>query len=135
MILAVAVLMILGLAVAIAYPLWVGAGEMSADDTGDTRELLKREKDVALLAIREAELDRAMGKLSDEDYATLRQQYERRAVAALGALDRIDESAAGPVIAAEGPDGSPARARFCSACGRRHRSGERFCAGCGRVRA
>jgi hypothetical protein len=127
----VAAVMILALAVAIAYPFWSTTPDAPAADASDAREVLRREKDVALLAIREAELDRAMGKLSDEDYGTLRGQYERRALDALGALDKVDGNAAGVTTKTE----TPLLARFCSACGRRHRNDDRFCAGCGHARA
>jgi hypothetical protein len=139
-----AALMIVGLAAAIAYPLWAESHESTDVDRGGEREQLRHEKDVALLASREAELDRAMGKLSDEDYGTLRQQYEHRAVAALGALDQLVERDGGPGGAAlASGDGGVAgkvkaeaakRARFCSSCGRRHRPEERFCPACGHAR-
>lgn len=57
------------------------------------RERLEREKTAALVAIREAELDHAMGKLSDEDHTHLRSFYEQRAVAAMGALGKSPKPA------------------------------------------
>ena len=132
----IAALMIVGLAAAIAYPLWAGTERTATSDAGANRDVLEREKEVALLAIREAELDEAMGKLSAEDYATLRHQYEKRALAALGALDAMGEPATDAVSRPSSkPNNDAARDRFCSACGRRYRSAERFCAGCGRARA
>ena len=127
----VAALMILALAAAIAYPFWTTAADVPAADASDTRAQLRHEKDVALLAIREAELDRAMGKLSDEDYGALRGQYERRALAALGELDKAMNR---PGKAAEPKPAARPLARFCSACGRRHGKDDRFCAGCGHAR-
>ena len=52
------------------------------------RYRLEKERDLAYAAIKEAEFDLQMGKLSDEDYATLRRTYEDRALAALAALER-----------------------------------------------
>jgi len=52
------------------------------------RYRLEKERDLAYAAIKEAEFDLQMGKLSREDYALLRRTYEERAVAALAALDR-----------------------------------------------
>jgi rRNA maturation endonuclease Nob1 len=140
----VAALMIVAFAATIAYPFWKYSGDAPAVDRHDSRETLDREKNVALLAIREAELDRAMGKLSDEDYGTLRAQYERRAVTAISALDGLD----GPVgatattatsvsamgVTAPGNDGGRP-GRFCAGCGRSFHSDERFCPACGRARA
>ncbi len=74
-----------------------------------------------------------MGKLSEEDYTSLRGFYEERALGALSELDRLDGSATGAVTddrttggAAGGRD-----AAFCSACGLRFDSGDRYCPGCG----
>lgn len=52
------------------------------------RYRLEKERDLAYAAIKEAEFDFQMGKLSNEDYAALRRTYETRAIAALSALDR-----------------------------------------------
>jgi hypothetical protein len=52
------------------------------------RYRLEKERDLAYAAIKEAEFDFQMGKLSSEDYAALRCTYETRAIAALTALDR-----------------------------------------------
>ncbi len=74
---------------AVAAPLLraapVAAGRAPADPE---RYRLEKERDLAYAAIKEAEFDLQMGKLSQEDYATLRRTYEERAVAALAALDR-----------------------------------------------
>ena len=58
----------------------------------------------ALLALKEIEFDRATAKLSDEDYAMLKQRYESAAVATL--------------------DG-------CASCGASMSGEDRFCARCG----
>jgi hypothetical protein len=128
----IAALMIVAFAAMIAYPFWKYSEDVPAVDRHDSRESFDREKHVALLAIREADLDRAMGKLSDDDYGTLRDQYERRAVSAIAALDRLGSPA--PTISPPaGNDGTPS-ARFCPACGRRFLSDERFCPACGHAR-
>lgn len=49
----------------------------------------EKQKADAYSAIREAEFDRQMGKLTDEDYQLLRERYETRAIEALAQLDRI----------------------------------------------
>ena len=81
-------LLILAVAASVASPLLArGASAMpEALPAAEQTELFEREKNVALLAIREAEFDLAMGKLSDEDYAALRGVYEERALGALGAV-------------------------------------------------
>jgi len=130
---AVIALMIVGLASLIASPFLGSLGHEPVADTLDSRERLEREKNIALVAIREADLDRAMGKLSDDDYGSLRRQYEQRALLALTALDDLStgDSATTPAVASE-PTSS--FARFCAACGRKFQPDERFCPACGRAR-
>ena len=126
------VLMVLAVAAVIAYPLFSVPGYEPVADARDSRDMLEREKSIALMAIREADLDRAMGKLSDDDYGSLRVQYEQRAVQALAALDSL--SSADVAAGNGGPSESSPRARFCIACGRAFLSDERFCPACGRAR-
>jgi hypothetical protein len=65
-----------------------GAARSPAAAGDPERYRLEREKDLAFGAIKEAEFDFQMGKLSPEDYALLRAKYEGRALAALAALER-----------------------------------------------
>ena len=53
------------------------------------RHRLEKEKELAYAALKEAEFDFQMGKLSAEDYAALREKYEARALQALAALERM----------------------------------------------
>jgi len=123
--------LILAVAAAVASPLLQGSRTPAAvDRPADKAELLHREKSVALLAIKEADFDLAMGKLSDDDYATLRAVYEERALDALGQLDTL-ESAAGDPDGAALERGATA---FCTACGVRFRAGDQFCGSCGAPR-
>lgn len=111
--------------------------------------------DVAVAALREIEFDRATGKLSDADYAQLKEQYTRealarmrRAPAAGGAVEDDLEAtirayrAERPTCAQCGPRPEP-DAIFCSNCGqylpgrceqcgqRVEEAGARFCSACG----
>jgi Double zinc ribbon len=99
---------------------------------------------VALAALRDLELDRETGKLSDDDYAWLKARYTGEAVAALRAEDATGgESDIEQLIAARakamagGPPACPicgprpeADALFCSTCGTRLGSVD-DCARCG----
>lgn len=49
----------------------------------------EKQKTDAYTAIKEAEFDQQMGKLTAEDYRLLREKYEARALEALAQLDRI----------------------------------------------
>jgi hypothetical protein len=52
----------------------------------------EKQKADAYAAIKEAEFDRQMGKLTEEDYQYLRTKYEARAIEALAQLDRSQQS-------------------------------------------
>jgi hypothetical protein len=102
-------------------------------------ERLEREKIVALTAIKEAELDHAMGKLSDDDYTSLRTIYEQRALDAMAGLDGLSAASAGTAPATTTMPGGPSSdgrrpAAFCTACGNRFGGDDRFCASCGSPR-
>jgi len=80
---------IVAVAVGIAAPMLRPRAEGVAGPTTDPeRYRLEKEKELAYAAIKEADFDFEMGKLSIEDHATLRSKYEGRAMAALAALER-----------------------------------------------
>ena len=148
----------------VAWPMLKGeeaspSGETEAPLAGRVRALESR-RDAALSALKEAEFDHQVGKLSDEDYAALRAELETRALEDLAALDvaRSEDATIGtrgpegrsdpahhegapagtgeesrrmPAVKAGG-GGSARAGRFCAACGRRNPSDKRFCAGCGK---
>jgi hypothetical protein len=71
----------------VAAPLfraWVAA---PPDEQRSERERWERQKRQALAAIKEAELDHRMGKLSDEDLAAMRARFEAEALEAMAALE------------------------------------------------
>ena len=80
---------IAAVAVAVAGPLLWPRPHSDVAPPGDPeRYRLEKEKELAYAAIKEAEFDFQMGKLSPEDHALLRARYEGRALAALAALER-----------------------------------------------
>jgi hypothetical protein len=52
------------------------------------RERWERQKRQALTAIKELELDHQMGKVSEEDLATMRARFEEQALEAMAVLER-----------------------------------------------
>ena len=56
------------------------------------RERWERQKRQALAAIKELELDHQMGKVSDDDLATMRARFEAQALEAMAALEREDRT-------------------------------------------
>ena len=90
----------------------------------------------AVDALREIEFDRVTGKLSDADYAELRQRYTREALAELRAADAAS-GLAGPVtVTVDAVEAAIARARArqqaCSVCGPRPEPDAIYCSSCGR---
>jgi hypothetical protein len=105
----------------------------------------------AVDALREIEFDRETGKLSDGDYADLKQRYTREALAELRAADASagEGRSAGPVPAAATSvhDAAPvvaldpveaaiqkarANQRSCGVCGPRPEPDATYCSSCGR---
>ena len=71
----------------VAGPLFRPTRAGTAAD-GSERERWERQKRQALAAIKEAELDHRMGKLSDEDLAGMRGRFEAQALEAMAALEK-----------------------------------------------
>jgi hypothetical protein len=120
-----AVVLILLVAAFIISPFLVQADVDRVDAGPSGGELWNREKAVAVLAITEADFDRATGKLSDDDYHVLRSDYEGRA---LHAMDEIDK-----LVPTAGP--SDEAVRYCASCGSAFAETAAFCGSCGRPRS
>lgn len=75
----------------VALPLLRGARREAIDAPGPAEEAEARKR-AALVAILDLESERAMGKLSGEDFEKLRAGYESEAVAALRELDALADS-------------------------------------------
>ena len=86
--------------------------------------------DLSIVALREVEFDRATGKLSDADYATLRERYATEALAAMrAAATRAPELADDPVEAAV--RAYRAAHSTCTRCGIRPEADAIYCSHCG----
>jgi hypothetical protein len=93
----------------------------------------------AIDALREVEFDKATGKLSESDYASLKSRYTEAALAAMRAEDAGSPQAG--AVAGSGADEDDAerlirrfrqRASACVPCGPRPEPDARFCSSCGR---
>jgi hypothetical protein len=93
----------------------------------------------ALLALREIEFDRATGKLSDEDYSSLKERYSAAALEAIKSEEQAQAE-----VAAGSAEVDPAEAANCGRsllvksnrprcwmCGSPLSEGAKFCSGCG----
>jgi NADH pyrophosphatase NudC (nudix superfamily) len=103
----------------VGWPLFQARRGIAVRD-GDSFSPLEREKREALAAIKEAEFDRTMGKLSEEDFASLRARYRTQALAAIAALEAARPAAGGAT-----------ETRFCGHCGAALTPRTNFCPACG----
>ncbi len=140
--------LIIGVSFYIISPL-LKSGRIDGSFTLQTDEMmaeLNLKKEEAYATIKELEFDLNMGKLSKEDYETLKAQYMRDAVDCLKTIDELQMNrdsqtglsekdleneiereisalrATGPVTTAE---------IFCTQCDQRTSSTDRFCFKCG----
>ncbi len=89
----------------------------------NARAALEREKALVLRSLKELEFDKAMGKVSEADFADISQRLRARAIALMQDLDRVaDESA--PVRPAP-------RGNACPKCETKNDPDARFCKNCG----
>jgi hypothetical protein len=102
-----------------------------------TRATLERDKTLTLRAIKDLEFDRAMGKLSEEDFREMGGRLRARAArlikqldAGAGYRDQIERD----LLKRLGPGGEKATAQetpACAACGTGNDRDAKFCKNCG----
>jgi parvulin-like peptidyl-prolyl isomerase len=121
-------------------PLVSGEEDRTAMVGQRTRAALEREKMLALRAIKELEFDRAMGKLSEEDFREMAGRLRARAARLIRQLDagagyreQIERDLAKKIEQTRGA--STASERKCGACSAINDHDARFCKNCGRALA
>jgi hypothetical protein len=122
-------------------PLFTGQDEKTQVIGERTRASLEREKKLALRAIKELEFDRAMGKLSEDDFHEMSGRLRQRAArliqrldAGAGYRDRIEHDLAKRIGEKPGDAQAPARTSAslsCAKCSTVNDTDARFCKGCG----
>lgn len=86
-------LLIGAVAVFVAAPLFTAGRDLEPQAEPESQAARwEKQKTDAYAAIKEAEFDLQMGKLTHADYQMLREKYEARALAALAQLDRLEQS-------------------------------------------
>jgi len=120
----------------VLYPLITGS-EAPLERLDDEPTEAEMRKTVALKSLRDVEYERAMGKLDDGDYESLKAELSSEALAALQAEEEAATGAGGESEAGLEGEIVAARARLrtgptCDACGEANEAGSRFCAHCGR---
>ncbi len=98
-----------------------------------TRVALEREKMLSLRAIKELEFDRAMGKVSEQDWKEMSGRLRARATrlmrqldAGTGYRDQIERDLAKRIGEPQEP-----KVPICTACSTRNERDARFCKNCG----
>ncbi len=125
----VSLLLVAAALVFVGWPLFAARVGGDGDDESETRSPLERQKLEAYAAIKEAEFDRRMGKLSDADFAALEQRYRQQALAAISALERA-RLRPKPARAPRAGKRS-GRFAYCPACGQPLAASGNFCGHCG----
>ena len=104
---------------------------------------LQHQKELTFAAIKELELDRAVGKIADEDYAEQRRLLEENAISLLRRLESGDGSNRAAItqqiehdiaqlVDKQNPVGTEnTDSESCSGCGARRSADYRFCPQCG----
>jgi zinc ribbon protein len=125
----------------------VGSGEDRTSMIGQrTRAALEREKMLALRAIKELEFDKAMGKVSDDDFRDMAGRLRARAARLMKQLDagagyremierdltkRMGGSGVQQPVAQTAAPVAASTAQNCPSCSTENDSDARFCKACG----
>jgi hypothetical protein len=109
------------------------AEQGDSEPTENPLSPLEKQKRDAYALIREAEFDLHMGKLSENEFAALKENYRRQALVAIAALEKA--RAHGRRERAAVPGKARVKASFCPDCGWQVRQGAKFCGSCGRALA
>jgi hypothetical protein len=126
---------IIGIALAILTAVFVGypllqkqKSKVSFALNHRAQELEARKAEI-YAAIRDIDFDYKMGKLSQEDYEALRNQYKTEAI---GMMKQIDAAPPGKMPRRAKETAAPqTTTRFCHHCGEPLSAEARFCSACG----
>lgn len=124
----IGVVLILLTVLFVAYPLLQKSRHQVSFAINHQNEDLLARKNEIYTAVRDIDFDYRMGKLSDEDYQTLREQYKQEAVKIMQALDRLGGASGTHTKAASA---TATNARFCHMCGTPAQRADAFCSACG----
>jgi len=141
-------IIIVAVIAAVAYPLvFAPRGKMYHDS--NALDALTAQRESAYDALRDLDFDYQLGKLSQSDYAALREKYKTRAALILQQIDatgngtdadaKIERQIAemrrtkDDVIESEIARRRAAKSKsFCAHCGMPYRAGDKFCVKCGK---
>lgn len=128
----VSVLLVVAAGLFVAWPfVRSAAAAPTGDRVADEVSPLERQKLDAYAALKEAEFDWRMGKLSETDFTVLNEKYRQQALAAIAAIEDARGRARRERAKAPGAR-APRRIAFCPSCGEPVPARANFCGGCGR---
>ena len=127
----------------VLWPLWIDVfGVKAHSSSAPTAPVTGEQTESPIDVLREIELDRAMGKLSADDYGLLRARYTSEALASMRSAETSARRAPLTYALASPDDLSAmaesairlqrARRRGCASCGPRPEPDAVFCSNCGR---
>jgi len=116
---------LVGLAVSRAVAGFFTGGVDALPLPPQAREALEREKALVLRSIKELEFDKAMGKVSEADYAAIVSQLRARAITLMRDLERE------PAAPLPAPAAVTLASGACPECGTTNDADARFCKSCG----
>lgn len=108
----------------IGYPFYMKKQKQVKFDLNNRIVELEARKNEVYTAIKDIEFDYQMGKLSEEDYNELRENYKEEAAKL---LSRMDQVAGG----SKKKKDAPKAAKFCHQCGAEVEASDKFCTSCG----
>ena len=83
-------IILIALVLFVAWPLLTNRTEAPAANPGDFEAALE-EKEILVASLKDIEMDFRMGKLSEEDYQQLKEDFEGRAIKSLQRLETLEK--------------------------------------------
>jgi hypothetical protein len=81
-------LILIGLVLYVSWPLLREESDPIEEETSEL-DLARQEKEQAVADLKDVEMDYRMGKLSEEDYARLKEEFEARALVTLEKVESL----------------------------------------------
>jgi len=116
-------------AIFVGYPLFQKRQHKINFALNHRAQELEARKAEIYTAIRDIDFDYRMGKLSQEDYDALRNQYKAEAISTMKQIDQM--TLGKPSRRAKNTEPAKNAARFCHHCGQPTAASDRFCSACG----
>jgi hypothetical protein len=132
MMIAIAALLALG---AIVYTLAVRAQDLPEPEPPSPAQHLEERKGIIYENLRDLQFEYRLGKLSDADYQTTKQDLQRELATVLAGIDAIEQKAPVKAAAAPAPKAEPKKAlapNQCPHCSATMPKPMKFCGECGK---